>query len=395
LASIGLTGWFTGSSIAAMLARRALTPAAIRADVPVRMAQKSVHRMQWAALAAGMVLLAAAVPSSVIADDAGGPRRLAGVAGIAILLLWAGSHALVLLRATARAALPRSVGRTPVEIAPARGYAAGTFAVALALPIGALAVLLALVEWTWLPVALVLVLGGVIAMVGTVQAREDTDRYASDAPEAAREVLERLCMRADIAVPELREAWSPVPNAWTSGGRISVTSALLHLLDRHELEAVLAHEVAHLARRDAAVIEICSAPSTLGFSYLGGLRTVGFVGLGAGQLVLGLWVMAWLCVPPALLLAGLSRLSMLGSSRAREYAADAAASALTGRPSALASALLKLEAEREWAPPEDLRGVSALCIVGTGRRLLGGLLSTHPPTERRVRRLELIEREIR
>ena len=378
-----------------MLARRALTLAAVRADVPVRMAQKSVDRVQWLALAAGMVLLAAAVPSAMIADDAGGPRRLAGAGGIAILLLWAGSHALVLFRATARAALPRAVGRTPVEIAPARGYAAATFALALALPIGALAALLALIEWAWLPVAFVLVLGGGVAMAGAVQARAVTARYATAGPGAASEVLKRLCMRADIAVPELLEAWSPVPNAWTSGGRIYVTSALLHLLDRHELEAVLAHEVAHLARRDAAVIEICSAPSTLGFSYLGGLRTVGFVGLGAGQLVLGLWVMAWLCVPPALLLAGLSRLSMLGSSRAREYAADAAAAALTGRPSALASALLKLEAEREWAPPEDLRRVSALCIVGTGRRLLGGLLATHPPTERRVRRLELIEREIR
>jgi heat shock protein HtpX len=359
------------------------------------MLQKTVDRAQWVGLAVGMVLLVAAVPSAMIAEDVGGPRRLAGVAGIVVLVLWAGSHGLVLLRATARGALPRSVGRAPVEIAPARGCAAGTFAIALALPLGALAVVLALVEWAWLPVAFVLVLGGVIAMVGEVQAREDARRFASDRPEAAYEVLKRLCMRADIAVPELLEDWSSVPNAWTSGGRIYVTSALLHLLDRHELEAVLAHEVAHLARRDAAVIEICSAPSNVGFSYFGGLRTVGFPGLVSGHLALGLWVMAWMCVPPALLLAGLSRLSMLGSSRAREYAADAAASALTGRPSALASALLKLEAEREWAPREDLRRVSALCIVGTGRRWLGGLLSTHPQTERRVRRLERIEEVIR
>ena len=113
-----------------------------------------------------------------------------------------------------------------------------------------------------------------------------------------------------------------------------------------------------------------------------------------GQLLVP-WVMAWLCVPPALVLAWLSRLSMLGSSRAREYSADAAAAALTGRPSALASALLKLEAEREWAPPDDLRGVSVLCIVGTGRRWLGGLLATHPATARRVQRLEAIERRLR
>ena len=173
-----------------------------------------------------------------------------------------------------------------------------------------------------------------------------------------------------------------------------MTTGLLLLLDRHELEAVLAHEVAHLARCDAAVIEICSAPSGVGLSYTGALWALRFPGLGFGQL-LGLWVMAWLCVPPVLVLSGLSRLSMLGSSRAREYSADAAAAALTGRPSALASALLKLEAEREWAPAEDLRGVSMLCIVGTGRRRLGGLLATHPPTARRVRRLEAIEARIR
>ena len=153
-------------------------------------------------------------------------------------------------------------------------------------------------------------------------------------------------MRADMTVPELLEEYSATPNAWTSGGRIYVTTGLLLLLDRHELEAVLAHEVAHLARRDAAVIEICSAPSGVGLSYTGALRALRFPGLEFGQL-LGLWVMAWLCVPPVLVLSGLSRLSMLGSSRAREYSADAAAAALTGRPSALASALLKLEAERE------------------------------------------------
>ncbi len=252
---------------------------------------------------------------------------------------------------------------------------------------------MALVEWAWLPVALVLVLGGVCAMCATVQARAGSDLW-SERPEAAYEVLKRLCMRADMAVPELLEEPSAIPNAWTSGGRIHVTTALLLLLDRHELEAVLAHEVAHLARRDAAVNEICSAPSNVLLSYTGALWAVRFPGWELGQL-LSLWVFAWLCVPPALVLAWLSRLPMLGSSRAREYSADAAAAALTGRPSALASALLKLEAERERAPSDDLRGVSVLCIVATGRRWLGGLLSTHPATARRVQRLEAIEARIR
>ena len=130
-----------------------------------------------------MVLLLAAVPSAVIAEDVGGPRRLAAVAGIAALVLWAGLHALWIYRAGARAVLPASVGRTPVRIAPARGYAALTFAVALALPLGAVAALLTLVEWAWLPVAFVLVLGGVCAMVATVQAREEARRRWPERPE--------------------------------------------------------------------------------------------------------------------------------------------------------------------------------------------------------------------
>ncbi len=357
------------------------------------MAQGSGKRGEWFLLAAGMVLLVAAVLSARITGDPGGLRRLAGVGAIAALLLSAGVNAARTYRATARAVLPASVGRAPVQIAPARGYAALTFVVALALPLGAVAALLALVDWAWLPVALVLVLGGVCAMCATVQARADVRRWA-ERPEAAYEVLKRLCMRADMAVPELLEEPSAIPNAWTSGGRIHVTTALLLLLDRHELEAVLAHEVAHLARRDAAVIEICSAPSNVLLAYTGGLWAMRFPGWELGQL-LSLWVFAWLWVPPALVLAWLSRLPMLGSSRAREYSADAAAAALTGRPSALASALLKLEAEREWAPADDLRGVSVLCIVGTGRRWLGGLLSTHPATARRVQRLEAIEARIR
>jgi heat shock protein HtpX len=89
-----------------------------------------------------------------------------------------------------------------------------------------------------------------------------------------------------------------------------------------------------------------------------------------------------------------SRLSVLGMSRARELSADAAAATLTGRPSALASALLKLERQREWAPRSDLRQVEAyavLCIVGTPRSGLGRLFATHPPTAARVERLEEIE----
>jgi Zn-dependent protease with chaperone function len=106
------------------------------------------------------------------------------------------------------------------------------------------------------------------------------------------------------------------------------------------------------------------------------------------------WLFAVLCVPPAFVVGWISRLSVLGMSRAREFAADRAAVALTGRPSALASALMKLEHQREWAPRSDLRQVepyAVLCIVGAWRSRLGRLFSTHPPTTVRVKRLEAIE----
>ncbi|HET8950206.1 MAG TPA: M48 family metalloprotease [Solirubrobacteraceae bacterium] len=335
----------------------------------------------------GLVLLAAALVAALAAEDAGGARRLVACAGLVSLLLSAGAYALRIRRAGEPAALPVSVGRT--RIAPARGFAAATVAVAVVLPLAAAATGLVLYDRAWLPVAAVLVLGGAHAIAnGPRRPAVDEYRWPRD-HELANELLQRLCMRAGMRAPELVVEPAAVANAWTSRGRIHVSLPLIELLDRNELEAVIAHEVAHLARRDVAVMEICSAPSRVLLGYSSAIIRVP-KGLLFSQL-LGLWILALLCVPCAFALAWLSRLLVLGSSRSRECAADTAASALTGRPSALASALLKLEAERDWAPRDDLREVSVLCIVGTGRRLLGGLLESHPPTAARVRRLEAIE----
>jgi heat shock protein HtpX len=214
-------------------------------------------------------------------------------------------------------------------------------------------------------------------------------------------MLERLCMRADMRVPELVVEGRTVPSAWTEGGRIHVNRRLLKLLDEGELEAVLAHELAHLARRDAAVMEICSAPSRVLLGFTGCVRRrlrswVGNSAMVVTGISVALVVLAGLCTPPALVIGWLSRLSVLGMSRARELSADAAAATLTGRPSALASALLKLDRQREWVPRADLRQVEAfavLCIVGVHRARLGRLFATHPPIAARVKRLE--ETEIR
>jgi len=99
-------------------------------------------------------------------------------------------------------------------------------------------------------------------------------------------------------------------------------------------------------------------------------------------------------VPTGFVLGWSSRLLGLGLSRVREYAADATAATLTGAPSALASALIKLDRSQSGIPRRDLREVealSALCIVQVGTSRLGRLLHTHPPIDERVARLERME----
>ena len=108
-------------------------------------------------------------------------------------------------------------------------------------------------------------------------------------------------------------------------------------------------------------------------------------------------ILAALSVPPAFLFGWVSRLSLLHMSRTREFAADAAAAALTGRPSALASALAKLDRESDLIARTDLRRVGAravLCILGTGTSRLGPLFSTHPRTAARVKRLKELEERV-
>lgn len=278
---------------------------------------------------------------------------------------------------------------------PARGFGAFTAALSLGLPLAVAGTLLVLVERAWIPLAAILAFGALAAIGDRVEAAR-APRWSSPSPPDIEPLLQRLCMRAGLPAPELVSEPYAIAIAWTSRGRIHVTTGLRALLDDRELEAVLAHELAHLARRDAAVIELCAAPSGVLMGYASLVQSLSRPSLSGFSSLTGLalWVLALVCVPPALAVAWLSRLFVLGASRAREHAADTAAAALTGRPSALASALLKIEADGGWAPRDDLRAGAApaiLCIVGTSRPRLGRLLSTHPPTAERVRRLERLE----
>jgi heat shock protein HtpX len=348
---------------------------------------------------AGVVLIVAAAAAAFFAMETGAMPRAIGLAGLVAIALAGASRGARLYRAGVRASLPTSLGRLDVPVRPARTFGVAAVAVAFVLPLAVAVAALVLFEAAWLLLAGVVLLGcGAMAVTWAREAGSERPYFMTSA--SASECAGRLCMRADMPVPEVVVEHAVVANAWTAKGRIHLTSPLLDLLDERELEAVLAHEVAHLARRDAAVMEICSAPSRLLLTFAAFLTprlarwTRGLLRWGPSGLVVAIWILALLAVPPAFVVGWVSRFSVLGLSRARELSADAAAAALTGRPSALASALLKLEHQREWAPCADLRELepqAVLCIVATRSSRLGRLFSTHPPTARRVQRLRALE----
>jgi heat shock protein HtpX len=363
-----------------------------------------VSKLEERSMLAGALLLVAAV-MAVFAGAAEVARAL-GTAGLAGAGSCASSRAVRLYRAGVTASLPTRVARVRVRVRPARAFVAACVVLAVGLPVTVALAALVLVEWAWLVLACVLVPGCAgLYVIWSSSTRHGEPDYAKSSA-LAEELLRRLCLRIDVPVPELVVEPAYVASAWTARGELHVTTGLLKLLDDGELEAVLAHELAHVARRDAAAMEICSAPSRVLLAYAESLRTRLARWLDQGWLELGVfggYIMAMiallgaLCLPWAYAIGWVARLSVLGMSRAREFAADAAAVTLTGRPSALASALMKLDRQRDWAPRADLRRLDAhamLCIVGTAKRGLGRLLSSHPPTAARVKRLEAIEARI-
>ena len=197
----------------------------------------------------------------------------------------------------------------------------------------------------------------------------------------------RLAAQADVPPPDVRCSRSPTPVAAAVGYRptestLVVSSGLLDALDECERDAVLAHELAHVANYDAAVLTALSVPRVYA------RRLFGRYGVN----------------PALALLTGLvtvtSRICTAVVARTREYAADDGSVAITGDPAALASALETLDTELQVRPAADLRGsaASAFAIVpppweeraafDRARRLVARrLFGTHPPTRERVARL--------
>ncbi|HEX9613858.1 MAG TPA: M48 family metalloprotease, partial [Bacteroidota bacterium] len=214
-------------------------------------------------------------------------------------------------------------------------------------------------------------------------------------------VIEEVSVAAGISPPEGALIRDNQPNAFSFGihpmqSTVAVTSGLLHLLSRDELQGVVAHEIAHIRNRDARLMTIITALygsvllisdwSRLNLTTTGLLtrmRFPRFRGKG-GPLVFFLTLGAMMVAPPA------ARLLALGISRQREYFADACAAELTRNPGALADALKKLVGPNV-AAVAPYRAVAHMCIVdplgrpaSTRKGLLAEWFGTHPPVEKRT-----------
>jgi len=213
-------------------------------------------------------------------------------------------------------------------------------------------------------------------------------------------VIDRLCALADMPKPAVAVADSDLPNAFATGRSpskavVCVTTGLLRRLDTDELEGVLAHELSHVAHRDVAVMTIASF-----LGVLAGLMTrfTLFAGVGRNR-DQNTAVVALVVVLVSAAVYVLSFLLTRALSRYRELAADRSSAILTGRPSALASALTKVSGDMARIPTRDLRQAEAFNAFFLVPALapgfsLSSLFATHPPLERRLDQLGRIAREL-
>jgi heat shock protein HtpX len=207
----------------------------------------------------------------------------------------------------------------------------------------------------------------------------------------------RLAQQADLPKPTVAVAETSVPNAFATGrspkhATVCVTTGIMQTLDREELEGVVAHELAHIKNRDVAVMTIASFLSSIAFLIVrwgwlfgGGRNRQG----GGAPVVVAILVSLVVWVVSFLLIRALSRY--------REFAADRGGAVITGRPSALASALAKIDGRMDRIPKEDLRSeaeMNAFFIVPIRSGFIGSLARTHPATEKRIERLRDLEREL-
>ncbi|MGH2857495.1 MAG: zinc metalloprotease HtpX [Solirubrobacteraceae bacterium] len=229
----------------------------------------------------------------------------------------------------------------------------------------------------------------------TVSAEQAPDLHAT---------IERLCIQANLPMPRVAVAQTPMPNAFAVGrspatATVCVTTGLLQLLGYGpELDGVLAHELSHVQNRDVMFMTIASFFASIaafivqmGFFFGGGMGGRNNNNNDGPSFAIVVLVAGVVYVLSFVLLQALSRY--------REFAADRGSALITGRPSALSSALIKISDTMGQIPQRDMRAASGelaafYIFPPKARQTVATLFSTHPPLEKRLEALARLEAQL-
>lgn len=213
----------------------------------------------------------------------------------------------------------------------------------------------------------------------------------SEAPELYS-IVKNLALRAGLPMPRVYIVPGDTPNAFATGrdekhAVVAVTEGILRILNRDELEGVLAHELTHIKNRDMLIGSIAAtlAGAIMVLASMAKWTAI-FGGLGGdddeGGGIFGLILMAILAPVAAMII-------QMAVSRSREYLADEGGARISGKPYGLASALEKMTKASKAIPMKANPSTAHMFIVNplTGKSVMN-LFSTHPPTEERIARLK-------
>ncbi len=209
-------------------------------------------------------------------------------------------------------------------------------------------------------------------------------------------MIERLCIQADLPKPKIAVADTDVPNAFAMGrsqksATVCCTTGIMRVLSPSELEGVLGHELSHVKHRDVLIMTIASFFASVAAM----MMQFGFFFGGGDDDDSPAFLVVLLA---SFVVYVVSFFLMLALSRYREFAADRGAALITGRPSALASALVKISGAMEQVPTRDLREaerMNAFFIVPTSvKGAIQTIFATHPPMEKRIERLQQLESQL-
>ncbi len=211
-------------------------------------------------------------------------------------------------------------------------------------------------------------------------------------------MIERLCIQADLPKPKICVADTEVPNAFAMGrsqkkATVCATTGIMKVLTPSELEGVMAHELTHVKNRDVLIMTVASffaslASMILQFSFFFGGGRRDDDGAPAALVIFLVSLAVYI----------ISFFLILALSRYREFSADRGAAIITGRPSALSAALVRISDQMKQVPTQDLRqaeNLNAFFIVPASvKGSLKTLFATHPPLEKRIARLQQLESQL-